>query len=192
MARTPNRADLKPEGRALQARQVDLDGDEGAHSDSWPQPGTNIEGQDVYLRASALLEGEQKNLLAACNEQAVAPQTGDPARLPVNPYGMPNLGPPGAPAEADEGGRARAMADGAHPARSDPDVPSDPRGRRRALASTAVDSEAAGPHTTGRLASRLSAIATPAPTQHRRTRQSLQSCVMCRTERWWAPSAGLH
>jgi hypothetical protein len=60
---------------------------------------------------------------------------------------MPNLGLPGAPAEADEGGGARAMADGAHPARSDPDLPDDPRGRGRALASTAVDSEAAGPHT---------------------------------------------
>jgi hypothetical protein len=107
LARASNRADLKPEGRALQARQVDLDGDEGAHSDSWPQPGTNIEGQDVYLQASALLEGERKNLLlVACSEQAVAPLTGDPARLPVNPHGMPKLGLPGAPAEADKGGEA--------------------------------------------------------------------------------------
>ncbi|KAI0287992.1 hypothetical protein BC826DRAFT_1040669, partial [Russula brevipes] len=39
------------------SRQVDLDGDEGAHSDSWPQPGTNIEGQDVYLRASVQQAG---------------------------------------------------------------------------------------------------------------------------------------
>jgi hypothetical protein len=61
---------------------------------------------------------------------------------------MPNLGLPGAPAEeADEGGGARATADGAHPARSDSDVPEDPRGLERALASTAVDSEAAGPRT---------------------------------------------
>jgi hypothetical protein len=62
LAQASNHTDLKPKGRALQARQVDLDGDEGAHSDSWPQPGTNIEGQDVYLRASALLEGEKSRV----------------------------------------------------------------------------------------------------------------------------------
>jgi hypothetical protein len=36
------------------------------------------------------------------------------------------------------------MADGAHPMRSDSDVPKDPRGLEHAFASTAVDSEAAG------------------------------------------------
>jgi hypothetical protein len=58
IAWAPNRVDPKSEGRALQVRQVDLDGGEGPRRDSWPQPGIVIEGQDVYLRASALLEGE--------------------------------------------------------------------------------------------------------------------------------------
>jgi hypothetical protein len=54
-------------------------------------------------------------------------------------------GLPGAPAEADEGGGARAMAKGTRPTRGDLDVPEDPRGLERAFASTAVNSEAAGP-----------------------------------------------
>jgi hypothetical protein len=58
-------------------------------------------------------------------------------------------GLPGAPAEADEGGGARAMAKGTRPTRGDLDVPEDPRGLERAFASTAVNSEAAGPHTVG-------------------------------------------
>jgi hypothetical protein len=41
------------------------------------------------------------------------------------------------------------MANGAHPARGDSDVPEDLRGPERALASTAVDSKAAGPHMVG-------------------------------------------
>ncbi|KAI0286140.1 hypothetical protein BC826DRAFT_972834 [Russula brevipes] len=61
---------------------------------------------------------------------------------------MPNLGLPGAPAEeADEGRGAQAMANGAHPEHNEPDIPNDPRGQGHALASTAVNSEAAGPHT---------------------------------------------
>ncbi|KAI0291449.1 hypothetical protein BC826DRAFT_480935 [Russula brevipes] len=62
------------------------------------------------------------------------------ARLPTNPHGMPSVGLPGAPSEeADEGGGARATADGAHPARGDSDAPKDPRDLERALASAAVD-----------------------------------------------------
>jgi hypothetical protein len=143
MARAPNGADSKPEGRTPQARQVDLDGGEGMRSNPWPRTGTV---QDAYFRASALLEGEKNNLLLVGSEQAVARPTPNLAQLPVKNDGMPNLGLPGAPAEvADEGEGERATADDAHPARSDPDVPNDPRGQERAFASTTADSEAAGP-----------------------------------------------
>jgi hypothetical protein len=109
----PGRVDPKPEGRARQAQQLDLDGGEGTRCDSQPRPGTIIEEQDIYFRASALLEGEQNNLPLACSEQAVARPTLNLARLPANPHGMLNLGLPGALAEeADEGGGARATADG--------------------------------------------------------------------------------
>jgi hypothetical protein len=59
---------------------------------------------------------------------------------------MPNLGLPGAPAEeAGEGGGARTTANGTDPAYGVFDVPEGPRGLERALSSTVVDSEAAGP-----------------------------------------------
>jgi hypothetical protein len=54
IAWAPNHVDLKPKSRALQVWQVDLDGGEGAHGDSWPQSGTILEGKDVYSGASAL------------------------------------------------------------------------------------------------------------------------------------------
>ncbi|KAI0302921.1 hypothetical protein BC826DRAFT_965590 [Russula brevipes] len=122
-----------------QVRQVDLDGGEGARSNSWPQPGSNIEGQDIYLGASALLEGEQNNLLLVGSEQAVTQPTPNLAQIP----GMPNLGLPGTPAEeADEG--AGVTANSADPAYGVFDVPGGPRGLEHALASTEVDSEATG------------------------------------------------
>ncbi|KAI0286132.1 hypothetical protein BC826DRAFT_972828 [Russula brevipes] len=100
MTQAPNCTDLKPEGRALQAQQVMI------LTETRACTATRGPNWAPILRASALLEGEQKNLLAACSKQAVALPTGGPTQLPVNPYGMPNLGLPGAPAEADEGGGA--------------------------------------------------------------------------------------
>ncbi|KAI0287280.1 hypothetical protein BC826DRAFT_1045713 [Russula brevipes] len=67
MAWAPNRADLKPEGRALFRRGRSIfDGDEGAHSDSWPQPATNIE-------SGPLLEGEQKKLTSNVQRAGCCP-----------------------------------------------------------------------------------------------------------------------
>jgi hypothetical protein len=145
IAWAPNRVDPKPEGRSSSA--AGRSGGEGARSDSWPQPGTVIEGQYVHLRGSALLEGEQNNLQVG-SEQAVTRPTPNLAQIPVNTHDMPNSGLPGPPAEgADEGGGARATANGADPAYGVFDIPEGPRGLERALASTAVDSEAAGPCT---------------------------------------------
>ncbi|KAI0284784.1 hypothetical protein BC826DRAFT_973227 [Russula brevipes] len=121
-----------------QVQLVDLDGGEGARGDSWPQPGSNIEGQDVYLGASALLEGEQNNLLLVGSKQAVTRPTPNLAQIP----GMPNLGLPSTPAEeADEG--AGATANSTDPAYGVFNVPGGPRGLEHALAITKVDSEAA-------------------------------------------------
>ena len=76
----PNGVDPKPGGRALHARQLDLDGGGGTRRDLQPQPGTTFEEQDVYSRASALLEGGKNNILLGKSEQAVARPTLDPAR----------------------------------------------------------------------------------------------------------------
>jgi hypothetical protein len=112
-----------------------------------PRPGTTFEEQDVYFRASALLEGGQNNLLLGGSEQAVARPTLNPARLPANPHGMPIWGclVHLQKKQMKEGERERWPT--AHTPRGDSDVPEDPRGLERAFASTAVDSEAAGPRT---------------------------------------------
>jgi hypothetical protein len=105
-------------------------------------------GRSILTEGKAHAATRGSNLLLVDSEQAVTRPTPNLPQIPVNTHGMPNLGLPGTPAEeSDEGGGARAMANGADPAYGVFDVPEGPRGLERALASTVVDSEAAGPRT---------------------------------------------
>ncbi|KAI0283832.1 hypothetical protein BC826DRAFT_1127067 [Russula brevipes] len=100
------------------------------------------------LWASALLEGEQNNLLLVGSKQAATQPTPNLAQIPVNTHGMPNLGLPGTPAEeADKGGGVQLTANSADPVYGVFNIPEGPRGLECALASTTVNSEVTGPCT---------------------------------------------
>jgi hypothetical protein len=143
IAWAPSCADPKPEGWALQAQQLDLDRGEGVRSNSWPTE-HRCRGAGRLFRASALLEGEQNYLPVACSEQAAA----RPTQSRTTPSKSSWYAQFGAARRTCRRSRRRGSAsDGAHHTRGDSNVPEDPGGLERALASTAVNSEASEPRT---------------------------------------------